>query len=430
MMMRIRYLTIGLICFVIIVGTSFVSTGIFVHAQDTATGDNQTNLEDQIQNKNAELEYIKNQIADTQNKLEATQTQKQTLSSQLNRVNSTIKQIDLGIKSSKITVERLDLEVQVLKGDIIKAEDSLATQQIALGEVLREIQQKDNESILYIMIKNQTLSDSLLEVQALKDLYNDAVLKIQELNSTHQYLNNALNKTKRSKQRKQAELATLAYKKVIQQDLQNQKQEFLKQTKNQEQTYNKYIEDLKARQAKILQDIFDIESKLRSGINYADLPKKLPGLLNEPIAKSDYVVTQGYGVTPYSKRFYASGFHNGVDLGAPIGTPIMAPADGVVVAVGNQDKYCPRGAYGRFVVLKHYIGLTTLYGHMSLYTVKTGDTVTKGQIIGYVGNSGLATGPHLHFTIYDTTTFKMGSSRVCGPMPYGGSIDPNNYVIF
>jgi murein DD-endopeptidase MepM/ murein hydrolase activator NlpD len=423
----IQYLTLVYICFALVFG----STGaMLVFAQEAGAGDASTNLEDQIQNKNAELEYIKNQIADTQNKLETTQTQKQTLSSQLNRINSTINQIDLSIKSSKVTVERLDLESQVLRGDITQAEADLITQQAALGEVLREIQQKDNESILYIMIKNQTLSDSLLEVQALKDLYNDAVLKIQELNSTHHYLNNALNKTEQTKQNKERELSTLSSKKVIQQDLQDQKQTFLKETKDQEATYNQYIEDLKARQAQVLQDIFDIESKLRSGINYADLPDKLPGLLDTPIAKGDYVVTQGYGVTAYSKRFYASGFHNGVDLGAPIGTPIIAPSDGVVVAIGNQDTYCPRGAYGRFVVIKHYMGLTTLYGHMSLYVVKAGDTVKKGQIIGYVGNSGLATGPHLHFTIYDSTTFEMGQSRVCGPMPYGGSINPYNYVIF
>ncbi|THB72731.1 MAG: LysM peptidoglycan-binding domain-containing protein [Gammaproteobacteria bacterium] len=85
--------------------------------------------------------------------------------------------------------------------------------------------------------------------------------------------------------------------------------------------------------------------------------------------------------------------HRGVDYAASIGTPIKASGDGKIIFRGWK------GGYGRTVILKHGSKYTTLYGHMSKYRggLKTGSRVKQGQIIGYVGKSGLATGPHLHY---------------------------------
>lgn len=399
-------------------------------SQSQNSTQNSIDLQKQIQEKNSELNYIKNQIRDTQLKLQSTQTEKQTLSSQLRRINNSILQIDLGIKSSQITIEKLDLEIKSLKKNISSAEKLAQEKQATLGDILRKIQEKDNESVLYIMIKNKVLSDSILEIQSLRDIYDNLVIKINELRVAKEKLNTVLEKKKRLKNNKIVEIDNLKNKKIISESAKKEKDKFLKITKNKETNYKKYIEDLKKKQSEILQEIFDIETKLTKGINYKNLPKKLPGLLSLPIDKGNYTITQWYGITKYSRKFYRSGFHNGVDMAAPIGTPIKAVADGIVVSVGNQDKYCWKGAYGKYVAIRHYMGLTTLYAHMSLYKVKQGDTIKKGQIIGYVGDTGFATGPHLHFGIYDTSTFEIGPSRVCGPMPYGGHINPKNYIIF
>ena len=85
--------------------------------------------------------------------------------------------------------------------------------------------------------------------------------------------------------------------------------------------------------------------------------------------------------------------HRGVDYAAPQGTPIKAAGDGTVVYVGGK------GGYGRTVILRHGSKYNTLYAHMSRYAgaLKPGDRVQQGKIIGYVGMSGLATGPHLHY---------------------------------
>ena len=85
--------------------------------------------------------------------------------------------------------------------------------------------------------------------------------------------------------------------------------------------------------------------------------------------------------------------HTGVDFGAPMGTPIHAAADGTVVFAG------PRGGYGNCTIIDHGNSLATLYGHQSVIGVTVGQKVTKGQVIGKVGSTGMSTGPHLHFEV-------------------------------
>ena|SRR5258708_5451936 len=107
--------------------------------------------------------------------------------------------------------------------------------------------------------------------------------------------------------------------------------------------------------------------------------------------------------------------HNGIDLRATIGTPVKSAGDGVVMGTGNTDLVCRGASYGKWVMIKHNNGLSTLYGHLSLIKVGAGDTVTTGQTIAYSGQTGYATGPHLHFTVLasDAARIVQYPSKVC-----------------
>jgi murein DD-endopeptidase MepM/ murein hydrolase activator NlpD len=114
------------------------------------------------------------------------------------------------------------------------------------------------------------------------------------------------------------------------------------------------------------------------------------GVLAVPIPGAP--ITSGFG--PRVHPIYGDvRMHTGIDFGASAGTPIHAAADGVVVSAG------PLGGYGNATVIDHGNGLATLYGHQSRISVVPGQTVKRGQIIGYVGCTGLCTGPHLHFEV-------------------------------
>lgn len=103
-------------------------------------------------------------------------------------------------------------------------------------------------------------------------------------------------------------------------------------------------------------------------------------------------VTSGFG-TRHDPFTGEDTEHDGLDVGAPEGTPIRVPARGVVVSAG------PRGGYGNAVEVDHGNGLVTLYGHAAELLVSTGEFVEPGQEIATVGSSGRSTGPHLHFEV-------------------------------
>jgi murein DD-endopeptidase MepM/ murein hydrolase activator NlpD len=113
------------------------------------------------------------------------------------------------------------------------------------------------------------------------------------------------------------------------------------------------------------------------------------GALRLPVAGR---VTSSFGERFHPILGYER-FHAGVDLGAAWGSPISAAADGRVIAAGW------RGGYGQAVEIVHAGGLETLYGHMSRIAAAPGELVHQGEVIGYVGSTGLSTGPHVHFEV-------------------------------
>jgi murein DD-endopeptidase MepM/ murein hydrolase activator NlpD len=94
--------------------------------------------------------------------------------------------------------------------------------------------------------------------------------------------------------------------------------------------------------------------------------------------------------------------HNGMDLGASVGTKIYAPLSGTVRATGNTDLVPGCYSWGKWALVDHPNGLSSLFAHMSQVSVVAGQKLNTSDIIGYVGNTGYSTGPHLHFTVYVT----------------------------
>ena len=101
----------------------------------------------------------------------------------------------------------------------------------------------------------------------------------------------------------------------------------------------------------------------------------------------------GYVSSPYGLRFDGTEFHQGIDIAAEMGTPIVATADGVVTAAGWN------GGYGNMVDVDHGGGIVTRYGHASALAVTVGQQVRRGEVIAYVGSTGHSTGPHVHYEV-------------------------------
>lgn len=87
-------------------------------------------------------------------------------------------------------------------------------------------------------------------------------------------------------------------------------------------------------------------------------------------------------------------FHSGIDISTPIGTRVQAPADGVVIFCG------PKGGYGNAMVIDHGYGVVTRYAHMAGFNVRAGQRIRRGDVVGFVGNTGRSTAPHLHYEVW------------------------------
>ncbi|MBW6513315.1 MAG: M23 family metallopeptidase [Candidatus Syntrophosphaera sp.] len=108
-------------------------------------------------------------------------------------------------------------------------------------------------------------------------------------------------------------------------------------------------------------------------------------------------------------------YHYGLDIANRVGTPIYATADGIVSRAQNVN------GYGKMITIEHTDGYQTLYGHLYSFKVRPGDLVCKGQIIGLMGNTGLSTGPHLHYAV-------SRNGRQLNPTVYLNRIDTNTYA--
>jgi murein DD-endopeptidase MepM/ murein hydrolase activator NlpD len=138
-----------------------------------------------------------------------------------------------------------------------------------------------------------------------------------------------------------------------------------------------FLQDIEVRVHQLDQHLLDKESFLRS------TPTIMP-------TNGHLTSTYGPRMSPYAGRIK---FHEGVDFGAPIGTPIVAPADGIVTFAG------PKPGFGNFVQIDHGYGVETIYGHASQVLAKKGQKVARGDRIAIVGNTGYSTGPHVHYEV-------------------------------
>ena len=412
-----------------------------LHVLSPVNAASQSELQQQIDAKNQELKKINVQVQQTQSRINSLQAQGKTLKNAIASINNQIDQVNYGIRSSEINIDKLALELESLGYKLEDTEKAIDTKQTAISEVLRKLQQNDSDGMLEILLKNKTLADSVLEVQSLRDLQSSLSVSVAELSALQEKLHQTITKTGIRKTDLENEHVTLKSRKVILADQEEKKDLLLKETKNTESIYQAQLRIQRKQQQELLDEIDKIEAKLKADFDPNSIPGERPGFFMWPFALKASggigIITQKYGETAYSSKYYKGKPHNGIDIGAPIGTKIYAAADGRVIRTDYNGLYYQ---YGRYIVIDHGNNLSTLYAHLSRSIVKNGQNVKKGQLIGYVGNTGFTTGPHLHFGAYVTPSggWRTVTSRseagfisippAKGLVPIGVTLNPLNYL--
>lgn len=408
---------------------SFLSLPFF-HGNVFADFEKIEELKMTIEEKNQKIKSIQEEILKYQEEIEKKGKESKTLSGEISRLNLIIKKlnkdIDLTrgeIEATLLILERLEIEIEKTRGEI--------GEKIGImEEFLREIDDLGSFSSIEILLGRESVSDFFDDLEEMKNLQEKMRMALVELKQSR----DNLEKEEKEKLARKKELANrqsrLGDKKIIQQEAKKDKEVFLKITKNKEKEYQKLLSSKEKEKQETLAEIDAIEEELRKLIDPASLPKSRPGVLGYPVAS--VAITQGFGLTSFSQSSgaYFKGVHNGVDFRASMGAEVFSAEDGTILETGNTDLSCPGGSYGKWILIKHENNLATLYAHLSLIKVNKGERVSRGQFIGYSGKTGYATGPHLHFTVYDSRTIRFGdsSSGRCRFLPFGGYLSPLDYL--
>jgi len=409
------------LCFVL----ALMAVGPLVHAQSVSE------LQAKIEESNREIERIQKEIEELRNKLVTTAEEKQTLQNAINKLNLSIQKIQKDISLTQVQIDKKDLEIGELSYSIDDTQSKIARSQIGIGSTLRELHELDNEPVVLHLLSGATLSAIFNEAAALSTLRSELEGKIQELSS----LKENLEEDKTSAESKRQELATLSEELGVERQglsvARTSQSELLVETKNKEAEYQAQIAAKEAEQKAFESALFELASQLQYILDPSSIPEAGNTVLRWPL--DSVFITQQFGKTQDSVRLYTSGTHDGIDLRASVGTPVKAALTGTVEEI-NQGAvpYCQ---YGKWVLVRHNNGLSTLYAHLSEITVKKGDAVATGKVVGYAGNTGYATGPHLHFTVYvsEAVSLKQYTCRSGGVVtipiaPTNAYLDPLSYL--
>lgn len=348
-------------------------------------------IKQQINKTNNQIEELDREIAKYQKQIAQTQEEKDSL-------DKTIKELTL--TRSKLLKEKQQIEKQIsvtslvieeLNDHIYTKEEIVQNSKKALSLLLNELNRKDNQSFLEIILSKKNLNEISREYNDIVEINKNLKASIDELSNQKQQLvlskfekldeQDKLNTLKKNLTSK--ELAVLITKK--------EKDTLLNQTKNKEAEYKKLLAEQEKKRDAFEKELQEYESQLKFILNPKTLPKAGSEVLAWPL--DNILITSLFG-----ERW--GRIHYGLDFRASVGTNVKSVGSGVVEGVGDTDIDCPKASFGKWIFIRHNNGLSSTYGHLSVISVKVGQNVKAGEIIGLSGNTGYSTGPHLHLSVY------------------------------
>jgi len=394
----------------------FVSFGLGISPKKSSA-DTISDIKKNIEVKNVQIENLNKEI--------------KQLGEQIQVVNSEGKSLQGAIKVLDVSASKLGKELQVTQSKIGTTALTLAELGIEIGKneavieknidaiinTLKNIQRTDDVSVIESVLNNNNIAILWDDLESLERFQ----LAVKESTDILKEQKKQMEERRAETEQKKKTLVELnnelADKKKVIDINKNEKSTLLSVTKNKETNYRKILDEKKRLSEAFEQELAQYENQLKLIIDPKSYPSPGKGVLTWPL--NDIFITQYFGNTEFSKTAAYSGKgHNGIDFRATRGTPVKAAGSGIVEDTGNTSLVPGCYSYGKWILLRHNSGLTTLYAHLDLIKVNKGESVSLGDIIGYSGSTGYSTGPHLHFGVYATqgirvVTFTRGQSINC-----------------
>jgi len=359
-------------------------------------------LKSQIDERNNRLLEIEKEIASFKKDLQKVGGEKNTLQKNINQLELERKKVQADINYTQNKIGATDLEINKLGLEIENTENTIVLNEQAIAETLRALDESDGKSFVEVVLQFNSLSDFWGQIEELEQIRGVMGDKVKSLISQKKLLE----EKHQSSTAKREELVGLkeqySDQNTVLTGTKAEKAKLLTATKNQEAEYQKLLKQKEAAKELLIKELRDFESKLQFILDPNTIPPKGTVVFNWPL--ENIIITQYFGGTEFAKQnasvYGGRAYHPGVDFSAPRGSKIFAPLSGTVRATGDTDLVSGCYSWGKWTLIDHPNGLSTLYAHQSVQSVVPGQQVKTGDIIGYSGNSGYSTGPHLHFTVY------------------------------
>jgi murein DD-endopeptidase MepM/ murein hydrolase activator NlpD len=399
-----------------------------------------TELQSKIEEQNRKLAELEKEIATFQGQLDTLGKQKQTLQQAIQTLDVSRKKISTNILITENKIAAADLEIQRLALDIGDRETRIDKSGDLIGKTIREVHAEGSYTLIERVLSEATFQEAWTKVDtltrfqaALGEHVHTLEVDRDELSvakSSHEQIKDELSFLRKDLRGQQGTLDATR----------TEQNQLLQSTKNQESTYQKLLKEKQEARAAFEKSLREYESQLQFALDPSKLPATGKGILSWPL--DSVRVTQNFGNTAFATanpQIYNGGGHNGIDLAASIGTRVKSSLSGTVLGTGNTDLQKGCYSYGKWVLIKHGNGLSTLYAHLSTISVVAGQEIKTGEVLGYSGNTGYSTGPHLHYTVFSSDgvrIMKLGEYRKstnCGNVqipvaPLGAYLNPLSYL--
>lgn len=348
---------------------------------------------DDIEQKQRELRDVSRQIQQQQSQLESILQEESTITGQIQRIEQEIMSTENELRRVESRIEHIKESIVKTEEEIELLEEELEEQTEYLNERLVFLYERGDISYLEVLLNASDLKDFLTRY----DMLNRIIEQDSKLIETINKKQNELNMRKADMEVQRNELVRIQNEQEARKEMlaiqADEKKNLLGSVQSERENYEKVIEELEATSRQLEQMIRSVQGDDVLGT----------GIMTWPTPGWTHITS------PYGQRFHpvlgTNRMHTGIDIGAPQGVDIVAADDGRVIYSGWQ------GGYGQTIIIDHGGGISTLYAHQSQLLVSDGQLVSKGQLIGKVGSTGMSTGPHLHFEV------RQNGSHV-DPIPY------------
>ena len=373
--------------------------------------------QDAIQSK---LDDVNGKISDLQGQIDSEEAYQAELSEQISLYQQQIALMDEQIGALEDQIEEKNAEIETLQTDIASLDEEIAAEQVEIDETyalfkerMVALYQAGETSSLAMLLSSDSFADFVTNVQLMQAVSESDQQLVEKLRTQ---------KEEQQAQKDEKEAAEAEVQAALTQIQQDEEQLVLERADQQsaresleaayaesktamqdleamKANYEANREEIEAEEAAVEAELQQLYASMASSSSSSSSGSSSSGSSSNVIVDTGDLsfrwplpgyttVTSGYGA-----RWGTT--HTGIDIsgGGCYGSPIVAAESGTVILCQWYS------TYGQCIIVDHGGGYSTLYAHMSAYAVSTGDYVTKGQTIGYVGDTGNVTGPHLHFEV-------------------------------